>query len=64
MEAARRLKEGSLPMPVAVGRLIVNAIAKFNLRHDGVSDLHPVSDVILPVEALLKVRGGFSYRKV
>jgi hypothetical protein len=56
MEAARKVKDGSLPMPVAVGRLIINAISKFNLRQDSVSDLHPVEDVIRPVEALLKAR--------
>ena len=54
MMAARKISGGNLPMPVAVGRLITNAISKFGIRHDGPSDLHPVRDVIEPVNALLQ----------
>lgn len=53
METGRKVNNGSLPMPVAVGRLITNAISKFNIRHDAPSDLHPVRDVIEPVNAML-----------
>jgi DNA-directed RNA polymerase II subunit RPB1 len=42
------------PMPLAVARMILNAKTKFRIRGDGVSDLHPVRDVIEPVANLLK----------
>ena len=54
MEAGKKVNSGSLPMPVAVGRLITNAISKFNIRHDAPSDLHPVRDVIEPVNVMLQ----------
>ena len=52
--AGRRMEKGDAPMPVNVGRLLLNCAQKFGMRHDGMSDLHPVVDVIEPVNALLK----------
>lgn len=41
-------------MPVALARLLENAKRNFGITHDGVSDLHPVYDVIVPVNDLIK----------
>ena len=52
--AGRRMEKGEAPMPVAVGRLLRTALARFNVSPDAISDCHPVTDVIEPVSALLK----------
>jgi DNA-directed RNA polymerase II subunit RPB1 len=44
--------EGYLPVPVQ--RLLENTKRNFAIQSDGVSDLHPVHDVIEPVAALLR----------
>jgi DNA-directed RNA polymerase II subunit RPB1 len=53
-KARRAIQSAAAPMPVNVGRLILNTVRSFKLRPDGVSDLDPVADVIQPVEDLLK----------
>jgi len=51
---ARRVPDGAKSyMPVAVERILTNIKKAYGLRHDGVSDLHPVRDVLEPVVALI-----------
>ena len=45
--------DSRLRVPVPIARLLDNAKKYFNIRHDGVSDLHPISDVCEPVAALI-----------
>lgn len=52
---SKRVSDGAKAyMPVAIERIILNVKRQFGVRHHGESDLHPVRDVILPVEALIK----------
>jgi len=44
----------SLPTPLALNRMVLNAKMKFRIRHDGKSNLHPVRDVIEPLSDLIK----------
>jgi len=54
MKGARTVDGKTLQVPVNVARLLNNAKAEFNVRSDRTSDMHPVHDVIEPVEALLR----------
>lgn len=52
---AKRAHDGAQGyLPVAVARLLENAKRNFGIIHDGVSDLHPVLDVIEPVSQLIQ----------
>jgi len=48
----RKVDRDVTPMPLAVARMVLNAKRKFGIASDGVSDLHPVRDVIEPLRAL------------
>ena len=55
MAWGKRTSDGkSGPMPVAVERLLLNVKKQYGIQQDGVSDLHPVLDVIQPVEDLVR----------
>ncbi|RYY36280.1 hypothetical protein EON62_01855, partial [archaeon] len=43
-----------LPMPLAFARMILNTKRKYNIRDNGKSDMHPVYDIVRPVQDLLK----------
>jgi DNA-directed RNA polymerase II subunit RPB1 len=47
-------KKAFLPMPLSIERMLINAKQRFRVRADGISDMHPVRDVINPVNALFK----------
>jgi DNA-directed RNA polymerase II subunit RPB1 len=49
----RKVDKDITPMALAISRMITNAKRKFRIASDGVSDLHPVRDVIDPLNALL-----------